>query len=148
MVNGRGTPVCGVNITMNINGVFYNRTTNENGTAKLNINLGPGQYILTAADPLTGLMMSYNITVLPIILAQNISMHYKDGTQFRATLLDGQGNPLPNKNLTFNINGIFYTRTTDLDGVSSLNINLMAGEYIITSYYDSFATSNRITIKN
>lgn len=148
LVNGRGAPVCGVNIIMNINGVFYNRTTNENGTAKLNINLGPGQYILTAADPLTGLMMSYNITVLPIILAQNISMHYKDGTQFRATLLDGQGNPLPNKNLTFNINGIFYTRTTDLDGVSSLNINLMAGEYIITSYYDSFATSNRITIKN
>ena len=55
MIDGEGNPVSGVNITMNINGVFYNRTTNENGTARLNINLPPGEYILTAIDPLTGL---------------------------------------------------------------------------------------------
>lgn len=148
LIDGKGNPVCGVNITMNINGVFYNRTTNENGTAKLNINLDAGEYILTAIDPLTGLMMSYKITVLPIIIASDISMHYKDGTQFQATLLDGHGNFLANKNILFNINGVFYNRTTDSKGIARLNINLMAGEYIITSYYDTFATSNKITITN
>ncbi|WP_407432505.1 C1 family peptidase, partial [Methanobrevibacter sp.] len=100
LIDGMGNTVPNVNITMNINGVFYNRTTNENGTAKLNINLNPGEYILTASDPLTGLMMSYNITVLPVLTADNINMTYKDGTQFMAKLVDGQGNPLENAGVT------------------------------------------------
>ncbi len=33
---------------MNINGVFYYKTTNNLGIAKLDINLNPGEYILTA----------------------------------------------------------------------------------------------------
>mgnify|MGYP002528034201 FL=1 len=64
LVDGEGNLLSGKNITMNINGVFYTRTTNENGTAKLNINLNPGVYVLTATDPLTGLQMSYNIYCL------------------------------------------------------------------------------------
>ena len=95
-----------VNITMNINGVLYNRTTNENGTARLNINLNPGVYILTAIDYLTGLQMSYNITVLPVLTAEDLNMVYKDGSTFNATLVDGQGNPLFGVDLTFNINGV------------------------------------------
>ena len=146
LIDGAGNPVPYVNITMNINGVFYNRTTNENGTARLNINLNPGEYILTAIDPLTGLQMSYNITVLPVLTAEDINMTYKDGTQFKVNLVDGQGNPVANVNITMNINGVFYQRTTDENGTARLNINLMPGEYIITSQYDSAAISNKITI--
>ena len=131
---------------MNINGVLYNRTTNENGTARLNINLNPGVYILTAIDYLTGLQMSYNITVLPVLTAEDLNMVYKDGSTFNATLVDGQGNPLFGVDLTFNINGVFYNRTTDENGVAKLNINLMAGEYIITSQYGQAMLSNKITI--
>ena len=133
---------------MNINGVFYDRLTNENGTAKLNINLEPGEYILTAIDPLTGLMMSYNITVLPVLNATNLEMKYMDGSTFNITVLDGQGNPLSNAQITFNVNGVFYTRTTDSSGIAKLNIRLMAGEYIITSEYDGMAIANTITIKD
>ena len=148
LIDGEGNPVSGVNITMNINGVFYDRLTNENGTAKLNINLEPGEYILTAIDPLTGLMMSYNITVLPVLSAENMEMKYLDGSTFNATVLDGEGNPLANASVTFNINGVFYTRTTDSNGIARLNIRLMAGEYIITSEYDGMAIANTITIKD
>ncbi|WP_407416255.1 C1 family peptidase [Methanobrevibacter sp.] len=146
LIDGMGNAVSNATITMNINGVFYNRTTNENGTAKLNINLNPGEYILTASDPLTGLMMSYNITVLSVLTADDINMTYKDGTQFMAKLVDGKGNPLENAGVTFNINGIFYTRYTDSNGTAKLNINLMPGEYIITSQYESAVISNKITI--
>ena len=146
LVDGAGKAVHGVNITMNINGVFYNRTTNANGTAKLNINLNPGEYILTAIDPLTGLEMSYNITVLPVLTADDVNMTYMDGTQFAATLVDGEGNALKGVNITFNINGVFYNRTTDEDGIARLNIRLMPGEYIITSQYGEAMTSNKITI--
>ena len=148
LIDGQGKSVPGVNITMNINGVFYNRTTNENGTAKLNINLLPGEYILTAIDPLTGLQMSYNITVLPTLNATDLEMKYKDGSTFNVSVLDGKENPLAEVGVTFNINGVFYTRYTDSKGIAKLNINLMAGEYIITSEYDEMKIANTITIKD
>ena len=148
LIDGQSNAVSGRNITMNINGVFYDRLTNENGTAKLNINLEPGEYILTAIDPLTRLTMSYNITVLPVLNATDLEMNYMDGSTFNATVLDGQGNPLADAKITFNINGVFYTRTTDSSGIAKLNIRLMAGEYIITSEYDGMRIANTITIKD
>lgn len=63
-----------------------------------------------------------------------------------AKLIDGKGNPLDNAGITFNINGVFYTRFTNSSGIACLNINLMSGEYIITSWYESAVISNKITI--
>ena len=148
LIDGAGRAVPNVNITMNINGVFYNRTTNENGTARLNINLNPGEYILTAVDPLTGLQMSYNITVLPTMNATDLEMAYKDGSTFDVSVVDGRGKPLANAAVTFNINGVFYIRYTNSEGIAKLNINLMAGKYIITSEYDGLRISNTISIKD
>ena len=37
----------------NINGVYYTRQTNTSGVAKLTVNLQPGNYILTAYNPVT-----------------------------------------------------------------------------------------------
>ena len=148
LIYGEGNPVAGQNITMNINGVFYNRVTNENGTACLNINLGPGEYILTAIDSVSGLQMSYNITVLPTLEAADLEMTYKDGSTFNVTVLDGQGNPLANAVVIFNINGVFYNCTSDFNGIARLNIDLIAGKYIITSEYEDFRISNTITIKD
>ena len=148
LIDGEGNSIAGKSITMNINGVFYNRLTNENGTAKLNINLEPGEYILTATDPLTGLMMSYNITVLPTLIADDLEMKYKDGSTFNVTVLNGQGKALANVKVTFNINGVFYNRISDSHGIAKLNINLMAGKYIITSEYENLRISNTITIKD
>ena len=74
---------------------------------------------------------------------------YGSPDPFCATLVDGQGNPAPGKNVTFNINGVFYSRMTDDNGVTRLNINLMPGEYIITSTSpNGNSISNKITVKN
>ena len=113
MIDGEGNPVANKNITMNINGVFYNRITNENEIAKLNINLIPDEYVLTATDPLTGLVMSYNITVLSILNATDLEMNFKDGSTFNVSVLNGQGKPLANVNVSFNINGVFFNRCSD-----------------------------------
>ena len=146
LTDGKGNPAAGKPIIMNINGVPYIRTTNENGTARLNINLNPGEYILTALDPLTGLLRSYNIKVLPVLTGEDVNMTYLDGTQFKATLVDGEGEALSGADITFNINGVFYNRTTDENGIAHLNIKLMPGEYIITSQYGQAVISNKITI--
>ncbi|WP_296807014.1 Ig-like domain-containing protein [uncultured Methanobrevibacter sp.] len=135
----------GEKVTFNINGVFYTRQTDTNGIAKLNINLQPGDYIITAEYK--GCLVSNNIKVLPILNATDITMKYRDGTQFKATLVDGHGKPYVGQNLTFNINGVFYNRPTDSTGTAKLNINLMPGEYIITSSYNGSSIANKITIK-
>ena len=147
LIGDDGNPVgAGETVTFNINGVFYTRTTNESGIAKLNINLNPGQYIITAEY--RECKVSNTITVLPVLTAQDISMKYRDGSKFVATLVDGQGKPYPNQKIQFNINGVFYYRTTDNNGQSALNINLEPGKYIITSSYDEYNTSNKITISS
>ena len=93
-------------------------------------------------------MVSYNITVLPTLIGNDMEMKYKDGSTFNAMVLDGQGKPLANADVTFNINGVLYTRTSNSEGIAKLNINLMAGKYIITSMYDGMAIANTITIKD
>ncbi|WP_407378526.1 transglutaminase domain-containing protein [Methanobrevibacter sp.] len=147
LVNGTGSPLANTSVSFNINGVFYTRTTNENGTAKLNINLGPNNYTITAMNTANNELHSNNIEVLPTIFAEDLIMDYRDGSKFAASVIDDQGNPLPKSNVTFNINGVFYNRTSDANGTSRLNINLNAGEYIITSTnYKGLSISNTITI--
>ncbi len=134
----------GVTVRFNINGVFYERTTDKSGIAKMNINLQAGDYIITAEY--NGCMVSNNIKVLPILNASDITMKYRDGTQFKVTLVDGQGKPYAGQTITFNINGVFYNRVTDSSGIARLNINLMAGKYIITSSYNGSSIANTVTI--
>lgn len=136
----------GANVTVkfNINGVFYERTTNESGIAKLNINLQPGDYIITAEYD--GCRVSNNITVLQVLSAGNMTKKYGTPDQFVATLVDGQGKPYSDQNVTFNINGVFYSKTTDSEGQAKLNINLMPGEYVITSTYNEANIANKVTV--
>jgi hypothetical protein len=48
--------------------------------------------------------------------------------------------------VSFNVNGVFYHRITNEDGIASLRIRLISGEYIITSYWNNFQTGNTIKI--
>ena len=145
-LDGNGKALANTDVKFNINGVFYTRVTDENGIARLNIRLDPASYIITAYNPVTGEQKANNITVLPRIIAKDLSMKYLDGSTFNAALVDGQGKAISGVNITFNINGVFYHRTTNADGVTKLNIRLMPGEYIITSMYDECWASNKIII--
>ena len=145
-LDSNGKALANTDVKFNINGVFYTRVTDENGIARLNIRLDPASYIITAYNPVTGEQKANNITVLPRIIAKDLSMKYLDGSTFNATLVDGQGKAIAGVNITFNINGVFYHKTTDADGVTKLNIRLMPGEYIITSMYDECWASNKIII--
>jgi hypothetical protein len=132
------------NVTFNINGVFYIRMINESGYAKLNINLNPGEYIVTT--DYNGCKEANNVTVLSILSADDLEMKYRDGSKFTVKVMDAQGMALANAAVTFNVNGVFYKRISDANGEAKLNINLMAGKYIITSTYNTLNVSNKITI--
>ncbi|WP_295611988.1 carboxypeptidase-like regulatory domain-containing protein [uncultured Methanobrevibacter sp.] len=146
IIDEKGNPAkAGQKVTFNINGVFYERYTNESGYVKMNINLQPGTYIITAEYE--GCRVSNTIKVLPVLKAEDLTMKYKDGSKFKATLVDSKGKPYANQEVIFNINGVFYTRNTDENGIAQLNINLMSGKYIITSSYNGSNTANTIKIE-
>ena len=142
--NKDGSLAVNKEVTFNINGVFYHKKTDENGVASLGIALRPGNYTITTMYD--GLDIGNKVTVLPTLVTKDLSMKYLDGSNFTALTLDGQGKPLANQNVSFNVNGVFYHKVTNEDGIASLGIRLMAGEYIITSYWNDFQTGNTIKI--
>ena len=93
-------------------------------------------------------MVSNKIKVLPVLTAKDMTKKYGSPDQFVANLVDGQGKAFANQKIEFNINGVFYYRTTDSTGAAKLNINLMPGEYIITSSYNGSSIANKITVKS
>ena len=147
LTDSNGNPLKDTKVTMNINGVFYTKTTNDKGIATQNINLLPGKYIITSTNTATDESISNTIIVKPN-MDQNTDLvkYYKNGTQYNVRALDGQGTPLSNQEITFNINGVFYTKTTNDKGIATLNINLHPGKYIITAIYNNCFVSNNITV--
>ena len=147
-LDSNGKALANTTVKFNINGVFYTRVTDENGTASLGIRLNPKSYVITAYNPATGEERANNITVMPTLVTKDLSMKYLDGSNFTALTLDGQGKPLANQNVSFNVNGVLYHKVTNKDGIASLGIRLMSGEYIITSYWNDFQTGNTIKISS
>ena len=142
--NKDGSLAVNKEVTFNINGVFYTKTTDSNGVASLGIALRPGEYTITTM--FEGLDIGNKVNVLPTLVTKDLNMKYLDGSNFTALTLDGQGKPLANQNVSFNVNGVFYHKVTNKDGIASLGIRLMSGEYIITSYWNDFQTGNTIKI--
>ena len=142
-----GNPVgAGEKVTFKINGVFYTRFTNSSGHTKLNLNLQPGNYIISVEYK--GLTVANNITILSTLISEDLNKCYRDGTYFEVIVLDDIGNPYPNQTIAFDINGILYNRISDIYGVARLNINLMPGNYIICSSFGSLHASNRVHISD
>ena len=141
-----GKVLANTTVKFNINGVLYTRTTNNDGVGSLAINLRPGEYVLTAYNPVTGEQQGFNITVKSLIVTQDLTKYYMNASSFQATIYDKNGSLAVGKNVTFNINGVFYTRTADENGVVSLAINLRPGEYIITTIYERLDIGNNIVV--
>ena len=133
-------------VKFNIHGVFYTKKTDKDGVADLGIMLRPGEYILTAYNPVTGEEKGFNITVKSLIVQSDLTKYYLNASKFQATIYDKNGSLAIGKNVTFNINGVFYTKTTDSNGVVSLAINLRPGEYIITTMYEGLDVGNNIVV--
>lgn len=134
-------------VTFNINGVFYTRQINDDGIARLNINLNPGQYIITTNNPFTGENKSNVVTVLPYIESHDLVKYYMNDSQFVVRITDEKGNYVgAGEEVTFNINGVFYTRHTNATGHVKLNVNLNPDDYIITTQYGGCSVSNNIKV--
>ena len=148
--DSKGNVLKNTQVQFNINGVLYTRTTDSKGTAKLNINLSPNTYIITAKNMKTNELFSNKITVKPTIVENNdLTKYYKSPSKYSVRVLDNKGKPVgKGANVDFNINGVIYHRQTDANGYVSLAINLNPGTYIVTATYNGYRVSNTIKVQS
>ncbi|WP_400228899.1 Ig-like domain repeat protein, partial [Methanobrevibacter smithii] len=138
LVDGFGNPIANATVYFTINGGVYARITDENGTASIAIRLLPGEYkasaLFNGTDDYDMAAVNASVLVKNTILGNDTTLYFRNGTQYVAKFLDGNGKALANTDVKFNINGVFYTRVTDENGIARLNIRLDPASYIITAY--------------
>lgn len=136
-------------VQFTVNGVTYNRTTDENGIAGLNINLNMGDYPMTVTynNGNTTVTETYTLTAIQsntTIKSTPVTFEGK-GNRFEAQLVDQLGQPIADTTVAFHINGVTYYRVTDSEGKFYLNINLNPGIYNMYMSFDGtflYAASN------
>ena len=102
------------------------------------INLNAGNYTASASYTPKGSTVANtienNIIILSTVDGNDLVKVFRNDTQYYATFIDKQGKALPkDTTVRFNINGVMYERKVNENGTAKLNINLEAGEYIITA---------------
>ena len=148
------TPITGEEIGIEINSKPYIKTTDENGIATLNINLGVGKY--TAKVYWKGNTEFNNLTAYAEIFITtdtymdgiNLTKNVDDSTPYQCALYRGDNGERIKDELNITINGKSYTRTAEEDGLYKLNINLNEGTYNIKAEFTGNELFNPSSVEN
>ena len=143
--DGNGEVLVNKSVLFGFNGKIYNKTTDENGIAKLQINLKRADIYTFAVSFLGDDQYNASFVVAKITVnKQKASLtvpnkSYKVTTKSKkvtATFKSASGNALKDKKITFTVNGKTYTATTDSKGIASVNVSLSKkGTYSINVKY-------------
>ena len=138
------------NVAITINGVTYNKVTDSNGVAYLNINLNPGVYGISASYDGKTVYNTISIAAMPVTIVSS-SVNIQQGTFYKVKFSDALSNPIIGQKVGMLVNGVMYYRETDDLGVASIKINLNPGHYMITSgllsnAYEAKTMNNIITV--
>ena len=154
-----GIALEGRTIAFTVNGKTYSRTTDANGVAGLPIGLKKGSYPFTVSYAGETNINKVSVSSKVIVVSSKssklsvnpLTAYYGDKNVFAATLtVDGYA--LQGRTVDFTINGKTYSKTTNANGVASLDINLKAGNYSIAVAYggetnvNKASASSKITI--
>lgn len=138
------------NVAITINGVTYNKVTDSNGVAYLNINLNPGTYSVWATYGDKTVCNTVSISPMVVSMVSS-SVNIQQGTFYKVKFSDALSNPIVGQEVGILINGIMYHRVTDDLGVASIKINLNPGSYMVMSgllsnAYEAKTINNVITV--
>lgn len=146
-------PVQDKNIIFKVNGIEYSRTTDENGVARLNINLNPGEYLalISFADDEYNSTNAYANIIIKSdtrIEGTDIVKTASEKAVYQCAVYDIY-NKRVDGTVKLTVNGVPYLRDIGNDGLAKLNINLGKGEYILTAEYpgDSIHNPSKVTNK-
>lgn len=160
LVDSYNKPIPMETVIFSINGRSYNRDTDDNGYASLNINLPIGTYTcnitFNTVAQYSGSTATVNVKVVERyetkIIASDLTKNRDEPAKVIAQVLLYNDEPVPNRGIIFRVNGVSYTRTTDSNGYAGLNINLPRGNYLCEiinpydSYYEYSSTSVMVNV--
>ena len=144
--NQKGNPLKNTAIKFKLNNKNYAVKTNVKGVAKLNINLKPGKYIISSINPKSGETINKIVTIKSLIETKDLKMAEKNIGKFNVKVLNSNGKASANKKVTLKVNGKTYSKTTNKNGIATLNINLDVGSYTITTEYNGLRNMNKIIV--
>ena len=150
--DSNGNKLANQTLIFTINGVSYTRVTDDQGIASIPLNLNPNTYDCVVYyggnENYSACTKDVTVTIYPSISGEDITKYFRNATQYSAKFLNNYGQALNNTEITFNINGVFYTRKTNDEGIASLNINLIPNTYIITAIHPitGYMHSNNVTV--
>ena len=161
LVDNKKKAMANVPIKIGFNGRIYNRTTDSNGGAKLQINLlKPTTYTFAIAY-LGDSKYQASFEVAKIKVNKQTPKLTASAKTFKsnlktkavsATLKSANGKAISGKKIKFTINGKTYSATTNANGIASAKISLSKkGKYIATANFagdaNTKATSVKFTLK-
>ena len=155
VVDGEGTLLSGETLTVVINGNASQVTTDANGSALVDLDLPVGNYV--AEVTLNATNATANIVVKSTNPASSNESVVNGDNGFETKLIDSEGKPLANTDVTFIVDGKKVTKKTDANGVAKLTkaeigaegvqhnvtvVNPVTGETV--SYNVSLSKSNPV----
>lgn len=135
-------------VKFKLNSKTYSVKTSAKGVGKLNVDLKPGKYSVSVINSKTSETIKKTITIKTIIETKDLTMNEGDKKKFTVKILNSNGKLSPNKKVSIKVNGKTYTKTTNKTGIASLDINLKAGNYSITTEYLGIKHTNKIVVKS
>ena len=144
-----GTPLVNSEIDVIIDGIKYVYETDNFGEIRVNMELAPKSYLVTAINPDSGEYIENTIEVFaPITENNNLVMYYNNGASYKVKIIGKNGKPVGSGVLVkFKIKSKTYGVKTDEKGYASLKINLKPNKYVVVVNYANYKVSNKITVK-
>ncbi len=137
-LTSNATPLASKNVTVNINGNNYVKTTDRSGKVSLSVKLTKGSYkakcYFAGDDATNPSNATAKITVkAPVkthfkVVDKDISYRQGSKSVFIVSLLTSSGAAVKNKKVTFKVNGKTYKRTTNSKGRAQMFVKLTAGK--------------------
>ena len=148
-LNPAGNPLASKQVTFKAGDKTYTTTTNSNGVATANIDLGVGTYSVTAVNPVNNEQKEFKLIINKAGSAVNLAVAQSNGvTTLTVTLTPASSTG----DVIFSINGENKTANFK-NGKAILTLgDLVPGNYVATASYNgdnnlNASTSNTLTFK-
>ena len=137
-----GTPISTTKITTKPKTIYYQAKTI--GDHELQLKYNGTAFFSKSESSLLKLKVNSDSTQIKDVKENNYV--YKH-TQDIFKLTDSENVPLPNRQLSYKINGVTYDRVTNDQGLCYMNINLLAGQYNVVIKFDGDKNYNSCSIE-
>ncbi len=158
LIDYKGNAMVGAIVKFGILNKIYSIKTDDEGVAKLPVNLLPNVYEINATyegdNNYESAFVNATITIgkaTATLTTDNLVMTYKDGSGWTVSLTDKNGVAIADVKVNMGISGKVYQIKTDSEGIATLPINLNPGTYNVNaslsnSVYEAELITANVTV--